>query len=407
MSQKFFRKLSVDLREMFVEISVFQGSVPQTMTQSLLQKLGDKPVTFVRHANRRDQMLTGLKDAIQSLNLEVGPEDMVEIRSDYLDTLWREQWLAPMALLCTEGFQNVLEISDQTRTSVFTLKPAKKAASLSANFCFGVAERVNALGEVTLKPTTEELETIAAKLKLSDIKHVAISFLHSKLNSENENAVRDFLIEQGFEVETSSSDSSQILVSDERLKANSALRNLAQNWTFKNIQEEFKALGFAEENIIEKTRWLEHEAFIVEDKISFPKSNSPFPFSPLSPVFADQVGTPQIRYAPIDSEPGPVCFGKGVELTIFDLLVLKHQLKFDDVKKIKVDHARVKKHLTLLSQQMRTDWESAMTRFLELANQLFESEIALYSDKSGRPLSLNQLHTSGWLAPYFLGRIKV
>lgn len=383
MSVKKGRNVLVDLGEVFVEAQ-FQG-------EANLPK--------VNLATRKDLMLPHLKEALSLLLSEQPPiteDDSITIRSDYFQALWRERWLPPMALVATEGFQNLLELGNQTRSGAFTFLPSKPAPFIPMDHCFGLTERINAKGEGLMSPSEEEILALIEKLKMQDIKYVAVCFLHSHLNSENEIKTAKIFEANGFVTQISSQ-----FQGSEYKRATDSLKQLAEKNAWEGILGETRSFGFTDSQVNPYQSEDGAELLFLPDRFLWTKSGETLPFSLLSPLFVDHTGAPQIRYlGPLNSaEQGPVCFGKSVNLTVLDLLALKYDLQFQDVRKLKVDHARTKKQLTLLAQQLRTDQESTINYFLTLSRELFETEI--------HPFKVTELNVKGSLAPYFLGRIKI
>ncbi|MEM1137194.1 MAG: hydantoinase B/oxoprolinase family protein [Bacteroidota bacterium] len=98
---------------------------------------------------------------------------------------------AKTALLITKGFEDLMEIGDQTRPDIFSLN-IKKALPLYGSV-IGVDERINADGNILNPLSQEEITPIVAALKEKKIDTVAISFIHSYLNSNPEKKLKDYL----------------------------------------------------------------------------------------------------------------------------------------------------------------------------------------------------------------------
>jgi N-methylhydantoinase A len=99
------------------------------------------------------------------------------------------------ALLVTEGFRDILTIRDEHRYEMFDPQIVFPVPLVSSEFTFGVPERVAATGEL-LKPLDRaKAEAIVAELRAKKVVSVAISFLNSFLNPDNERAMRELLEE--------------------------------------------------------------------------------------------------------------------------------------------------------------------------------------------------------------------
>ena len=98
---------------------------------------------------------------------------------------------ARTALVTTAGFEDVIQIGRQNRAQLYELSPAPKKVLADPSLCFGVKERTYYDGSVAQRP--EALDALRARLQEAQVDSIAICFLHSYANAENERAVRDAL----------------------------------------------------------------------------------------------------------------------------------------------------------------------------------------------------------------------
>ncbi len=99
------------------------------------------------------------------------------------------------ALLVTEGFRDILTIRDEHRYEMFDPQIEFPVPLVSSEFTFGIPERVAATGEM-LKPLDRaKAEAVIRELRAKKVVSVAVSFLNSFLNPENERAMRKLLQE--------------------------------------------------------------------------------------------------------------------------------------------------------------------------------------------------------------------
>lgn len=93
---------------------------------------------------------------------------------------------APVALVVTEGFRDLLEIGRQIRPHMFDLQKDHPQPLVPRQRRFEAAERVTFDGSV-LKPLDEAaVEAVVAELRHSDARAVAVCFLFSHVNPEHE-----------------------------------------------------------------------------------------------------------------------------------------------------------------------------------------------------------------------------
>lgn len=93
---------------------------------------------------------------------------------------------ARVALVTTQGFEDLIEIGRQTRTELYALEPRKIEPLVPRSLRIGVAERVLADGRV-LSPLSEADLTKAKKMiQRNGVRSVAVCFLHAYRNPSHE-----------------------------------------------------------------------------------------------------------------------------------------------------------------------------------------------------------------------------
>ncbi len=145
---------------------------------------------------------------------------------------------APVILLVTSGFGQLLEIGTQQRPDLFSLDIVKGPVFYEE--VIEVTERMGANGEVLSGLTTGECERIIRMLEKYDPEKVslAVAFLHSHKNPSHENQLTKHLQEAGFEwVSTSSglSANSKILFRAQTTVVNAYLAPIMHRY-FRSIE---------------------------------------------------------------------------------------------------------------------------------------------------------------------------
>jgi N-methylhydantoinase A len=110
---------------------------------------------------------------------------------------------APVALLTTKGFRDVLTIGRQARPDLYALEPEREASLIGRRHRFEISERTLFDGTVETRLDEEETRRVAARLARDGIRSVAVCFLHSYANPGNERRAAAILRKAGFRVTAS------------------------------------------------------------------------------------------------------------------------------------------------------------------------------------------------------------
>jgi len=102
------------------------------------------------------------------------------------------------ALVTTAGFEDVLTIGRQTRTSIYELDVEKAPPLVPHERTFGISERVGPRGEVLNALDPQHLPDLVRSLLELEVESVAVCLLHSYANPAHEIAIRS-AIEAGLE----------------------------------------------------------------------------------------------------------------------------------------------------------------------------------------------------------------
>jgi len=100
------------------------------------------------------------------------------------------------ALIVTKGFKDLLLIGNQQRPDIFSLKIPDRNTFYDQ--VIEVEERISSEGKVIVKLSPEEIQRILDELQGIQPESIAISFLHSYLNSKHECLLSDALANNGF-----------------------------------------------------------------------------------------------------------------------------------------------------------------------------------------------------------------
>ncbi len=116
---------------------------------------------------------------------------------------------AKMTLLVTKGFKDILAIGNQQRPDIFSLH-IKKPALLYENV-IEVNERLSSTGKPLVVPENADLKKIKEKIFQSKSESIAISFLHSYLNQDHEQKIKDYLERHDYRYITASTEIAPVI----------------------------------------------------------------------------------------------------------------------------------------------------------------------------------------------------
>ena len=111
---------------------------------------------------------------------------------------------AKTCLVTTKGFEDVIEIRRQNREKLYDLSWNPETPLVPSELRFGVSERTDYRGCVLVSPDEAEVAEIVEKISSLGVEAIAVCFLHSYANPENERAVGAALGKLGIPITLSS-----------------------------------------------------------------------------------------------------------------------------------------------------------------------------------------------------------
>src|SRR5215469_3140239 len=112
---------------------------------------------------------------------------------------------ARIALVVTKGFEDILAIGRQTRSELYNLQVTGKRPMIAPGLTFSLTERLDHHGTVLEPLQQQELENLTEKLRHVEVDCVAVCFLHFYANPLHEQLVAHHLEQAGFAVSASHS----------------------------------------------------------------------------------------------------------------------------------------------------------------------------------------------------------
>jgi N-methylhydantoinase A len=102
----------------------------------------------------------------------------------------------PVALITTKGFRDVIEIGRGNRPDMYNIHYRKPSPIVPRRYRFEITERVKKDGTEVVPINTKELSQTVDKIVSSEIKSVAIVFLHSYVNPNHERIAEEIFREK-------------------------------------------------------------------------------------------------------------------------------------------------------------------------------------------------------------------
>ena len=146
--------------------------------------------TFKLRSNPRDPasvILEGLRQAAGEKRADIVHGSTVATNA------LLERKGAKTAFVTTRGFEDIIHIGRQNRAHLYSLVPIHRNPIVGRELCFGVDERSHFDGTVEKAPRKEEIQQLKTKLAAAGVRSVALCFLHSYQNPENEQIVAELL----------------------------------------------------------------------------------------------------------------------------------------------------------------------------------------------------------------------
>lgn len=188
-------RLAVDIGGTFTDVVLAGPGARRVVTTKTLTT-----------ADPLDGVRTGVTDVMGRAGL---PPEALEEPIVHATTLVTNALIegtgAPVAFVTTAGFEDVFEIRTEHRYDMYDVQIEFAPPPVPRERIIGIAERTVAGGIVRERPSTEEIARVAEEIKGLGVEAVAVGFLHSYANGENEETVAAALREAtGLPVCTSS-----------------------------------------------------------------------------------------------------------------------------------------------------------------------------------------------------------
>ena len=173
-----------------IKIGVDTGG---TFTDFVILKNGEVIIKKIPSTpqNPSEAVIKGVSEYLDSDN----PKSIVHGSTVATNALLERKG-ANIALITTEGFEDVIFIGRQTREKLFSLSGETRAHILPHRLCYGISERTDHTGKVEKEIEDSELNGIIEKIISDNIDVVVVSLINSYANAKNEKQISKKLKEK-------------------------------------------------------------------------------------------------------------------------------------------------------------------------------------------------------------------
>ena len=138
-------------------------------------------------------VLTGIKSIIGKYSIDPGQIDFVLLGTTVGANAILEHNGAPITLLTTKGFKDILYIGRQNRPHLYDFRAVKPPPLLPRQMILEVNERILADGTIHISLTEEEIQNTIRQVKEAGVTAVAICLLHAYTNPVHEQMLKEAL----------------------------------------------------------------------------------------------------------------------------------------------------------------------------------------------------------------------
>ena len=191
-------------------------------------------------------MIEGISELLDENNITSSEIKMIIHGTTLATNAVIERKGAKTCFITTEGFRDVLDIGYESRFDQYDILIEKTMSLVPRKHRFIIKERTDVNGKILEPINTETFSNLVQKIKEEGFKSVGIGFLHSYANTENENILRNYLLENLPGEVSISSDVCPEIREYERFTTtvvNAYIKPLMANY-LKKLDNELKIKGF-------------------------------------------------------------------------------------------------------------------------------------------------------------------
>ncbi|WP_434309815.1 hydantoinase/oxoprolinase family protein [Hominifimenecus sp. rT4P-3] len=178
-------RIGIDVGGTFTDVTLLNSETGKYYTYKLSSTLQDQSVAIAN----------GTKETLELYGVPVAEIEYFGHGTTVATNMIIERKGAKTALITTKGFRDILEIGRQTRPSLYNIMENKPETLVRRALRTEVDERTMADGSVLKGAKKEEIIPLLKKLKEEGVESIAVCFLFSFMNAENEKIVEECIQE--------------------------------------------------------------------------------------------------------------------------------------------------------------------------------------------------------------------
>ena len=161
-----------------------------TFTDLVALKPATGELRSIKVPTQRNDPVASIKAALAAADLAVIDVDDLVHGTTLVTNAIVEDWVEPVALVATSGFEDVLDIGRGGRQYLYRLDlPPRRAAQVPPDRRIGLVERVDHAGAAVLVPDDAVIADAVARVTATGVESAAVSLLHAYANPAHERAI--------------------------------------------------------------------------------------------------------------------------------------------------------------------------------------------------------------------------
>ncbi|MCB6610703.1 hydantoinase/oxoprolinase family protein [[Clostridium] symbiosum] len=179
-------RIGIDVGGTFTDVTLLDANTGKYYTYKLSSTLQDQSVAIA----------DGTKETLELYGVPVEEIEYFGHGTTVATNMIIERKGAKTALITTKGFRDLLEIGRQVRPSLYNIFEDKPETLIRRALRKEANERVMSDGTILKEIRNDEIREIVKEMKAQKVESVAVCFLFSFLNPQNERAVEEIIREE-------------------------------------------------------------------------------------------------------------------------------------------------------------------------------------------------------------------